>query len=218
MDGYRLALEWNDSYAFRDYPLLTDYQRIHQALVPDISGPSKIVVKRCEKCGDLTNKWDESLAGLVIKERQYDVSVTYDGVVVVSDVFKRACDVASLSGLAFRRLPSDPGFYSIRPLRVVPFDYERRKTRFLNKCDMCGAWEAVVGATPVFLKAGSVIGDREFVRTDLEFGNLDRKHPLILCGMESPSALQNLGLNVACFVEFITGQERRAMEKQRRDE
>jgi hypothetical protein len=214
MNGYRLSLQWNDSYAFRDYPPLTDYQRIHQELVPDMSGHSRPGVRRCEKCGDIVNKWDEPLTGLVIKERLYDISITYDGIVLVSDAFRKAYDEASLGGLVFRALPTDPGFHSIQTARVVSFDYERRKTRFLKKCNVCERWESVVGATPVLLESGSVIGDREFVRTDLEFGNFDAKHPLLLCGLEAGKALRGFGLRGVDLCELITEQQKRAMKKQ----
>lgn len=214
MDNYRLSLQWNDSYAFRDYPHLTDYQHIHQEWVPNMSGQSRSGVQRCEKCEDLADKWAEPLRGLVIKVRHFDISTTYDGIVVVSDAFKKAYDEASLTGLVFRALPSDPDFHNIQAVRVVAFDYERRKTRFLKECSMCGHWESVIGATPVFLKSGSVIGDREFVRTDLEFGNLDGKQPLILCGLESTRALREFKLKGVDLCEFVTEQQKRAMRKQ----
>ncbi len=217
MDGYRFSLQGNDSYAFRSYPRLTEYQRIHQEILPDLSGQSRVGVARCEKCGELTNKWAETLTSLLITVRDYDISITYDGVVVVSNAFKRVCDKANLVGLSFRVLPSDPDFYDIRPSRVVYFDSERRKTRFTKQCNLCGHWESVTGATPVLLRPGSVIGDREFVRTDLEFASLDEKSPLILCGPEAAKALRESELNGVNLCELITERERRALESQQRN-
>jgi hypothetical protein len=214
MDGYRLSLQWNDSYAFRDYPPLTKYQRIHQQLLPDMSGQSRPGVQRCERCGDLTDKWAEPLSSLVIKVRHYDISATYDGIVVVSDTFKRAYDETNLAGLVFRALPLDPSFHNIQPVKRVSFDYERRKTQFLKQCSLCGHWESVVGATPVFLKSGGVIGDREFVGTDLEFGSFDGKCPLILCGPEVARAFREFKLKGAEVCEFVTEKQKAAMEKQ----
>ena len=213
MDGYRFSLQWNDSYAFRDYPSLTEHQRLHQQLVPDMSGRSRPGIQRCAACGGLLSKWDEPLTGLVINQRQYDLSVTYDGIVVASGIFRRVYDEACLTGLVFRALPADPEFYSIQAVRVVNFDHERRKTRFLKKCSVCGHWESVIGATPVLLKSGSVLGDVEFVRTDLEFGNSDGKHPLVLCGIVAGRALANYGLKGVNLLALTTEREKRAMEK-----
>jgi hypothetical protein len=77
---------------------------------------------------------------------------------------------------------------------------------------VCGNWESVIGASPIFLKSCSVIGDREFVRTDLEFGSLDGKHQLILCGSGAAKVLAEAKLNGVWLSEFITKQERRAMQ------
>ena len=190
----------NDSYAFRRYPALTEGQHIHQEVVPDMSGASRPRVHRCEVCGELTQKWEEPLLGLVIRKRKYDISITYDGVLVVSQRFKSIFEAARLSGLQFRALPDDAEFYAAYAPKIVEFDAERRKTRFIKPCQRCGRFESVVGATPVYLKADCAIGVREFVRTDLEFGSHDEKHPLLLCGKDAAECLsgaQLRGLDLA---------------------
>jgi len=200
----------NDSYAFREYPPLTEYQRIHQELIPDMSGRSRSGVRRCEVCGELLAKWDEPLVGLVVKKRKYDIATTYDGVMVVSGGFKAAYEENGLSGLVFRQLPDDPSFFSVQATRVVAFDAERRKTRFIKPCPVCGHFESVIGATPVFLKAGNAIGEREFVRTDLEFASGDEKHPLLLCGDAAAKALSSAklkGLDLVAIEESVAVNE-----------
>ncbi len=194
MSIFRVSLQDNDSYAFREYPPLTEYQRIHQELLPDMSGNTRSGVRRCESCGELLNKWEESLTGLVLKKRKYDISVTYDGVTVVSIRFKTAYEKECLSGLSFRQLPDDPDFFAISAAEKVEFDAERRKTRFVKPCPACNHFESVVGATPVYLKTGATIGIREFVRTDLEFGSNDEKHPLLLCGEIAANSLRTAKL------------------------
>jgi hypothetical protein len=62
-------------------------------------------------------------------------------------------------------------------------------------------------------KPDAVLGDREFVRTDLEFGSLDEKHPLILCGVEAARVLRESQLKGVDLYEFITERERDAMKK-----
>lgn len=184
----------NDSYAFREYPSLTDNQRIHQEIVPDMSGASRPGLHRCDLCGKLMAKADEPLSGLVIKKRKYDVSCTYDGIDIVSQRFKTVYEVEHLSGLVFRQLPQDPAFFAIYASKIVEFDAERRETEFENLCARCGQYESVIGVTPAFLKPGSDIGEREFCRTDLEFGSDDDKSPLVICGGEAAEALRQARL------------------------
>lgn len=187
--------EWhNDSYAFRDYPELTENQRVHQEITPDMSGKSRPGLHRCKACGELLDKWSASLAGLVLKKRKLDIGCTYDGVTITSERFKVAYDSSGLSGLTFRQLPDDAAFYAIRPDRAVEYDAARRGTRFINACPQCGNHESVVGATPVYLKPGDDIKPREFVRSDLEFGSNDEKSPLLLCGEDAAAALKSAGL------------------------
>lgn len=183
----------NDSYAFREYPSLTEYQQIHQELVPDMSGERRPGVRRCDACGELLTKSDEPLDGLVIKKRHYDISSTYDGITVVSERFMSAYEEASLNGLAFRQLPDDAEFFSINATRTVEFDAERSQTRFINECPQCKHFQSVV--TPYeYLKTGNQIGDREFVRTDLEFASDDEKQSMILCGEAAAKSLKQAKL------------------------
>jgi ribosomal protein S14 len=194
MQAYIVYCQDNDSYAYREYPSLTKYERIHQTLVPDMSGTNRRGVRRCEACGELLAKWDEPLNGLVITKRRYDISCTYDGVTVVSECFKSTYEAASLKGLTFCRLPDDNAFFAISAGRVVPFDADRRETRFIDQCPKCGRFESVVGATPAYLKKGTRIGPREFVRTDLEFASEDEKSPLLICGEQAAKVLSKAKL------------------------
>jgi len=181
----------NDSYAFRETPDLTDNQRVHQSIVPNMSGASRSGLQRCDACGELLSKWSEPLNGLVVKKRSLDVSSTYDGVMIVSSRFRSLYESAGLIGLVFEDLPSDSGFFAIRAARSVEYDAERRGTRFVKQCEQCGTYESVVGATPVYLKGNATVGTNEFVRTDLEFGSEDEKSPLLLCGESAATELQN---------------------------
>lgn len=199
---FKFSLQYNDSYAFRDCPELTEYQMIHQEIVPDMSGEPHAGLRRCEACGELLDKWNEPLIGLKIKRRKYDISYTYDCMAVVSQRFKDVVETESLSGLVFRPLPDDPGFYAILAEPVVMFDAERRGTTFKNQCPVCGRYEEVIGATPVYLKEGETVPARGFARTDLEFASGDGKHPLLLCGMEAGRVLKNAGLKGLDLVEF----------------
>jgi hypothetical protein len=204
MTLYSLGIHDIDCYAFREAPHLTKSQKLHQAILPDMSGNSPSRFKRCPACGMLLNKWEESLHGLTVKKRRYDIGVTYDGVVVVSHKFKDVYDGAALTGLRFRQLPDDPMFFDIYPIRAVQFDSERRRTQFISQCDVCKIYREVVGANPVMLKSGTMIGEKEFVRTDLEFAGRDAKNPLFLCGEEAKHALSSAKLAMLDLEDDVT--------------
>jgi hypothetical protein len=84
-------------------------------------------------------------------------------------------------------------FLAVYASRLVEFDFTRRNTRFIAHCSQCGQYESVVGAIPVYLKGGE-IGEREFARTDLQFGTGDEKHPHLLCGESAANALKRARL------------------------
>lgn len=191
---YELYIRFNDSYAFREYPVLTEYQMVHQFILPDMSGPPRPGIRRCKSCGELLTKWEECPDDIEIRNKSYDVSLTYDGVVVVSEAFRQVYDKGGLTGLRFKRLRCTPPLYYVWATRSVEFDSERSGTRFFDRCGSCGRYKTVVGTTPVFLRPESFVGSREFVRTDIEFASGDEKHPLLLCGGNAARALNSRDL------------------------
>lgn len=150
-------------------------------------------VKRCSSCGLLVAKWEEKLDVVPIPGRlRYDVSSSYDGVVVVSRRFRDVYESAGLTGLEFTPLTGD--YFALRATNTVAFDSVRRGTRFINKCDECGQYEAVVGAAPAFLLDGEAISEQTFARTDLEFGSGDEKAPVFVCGSHAAEVLRRAKL------------------------
>ena len=192
--AYRFSIQLNDSYAFHEAPDLTEYQKLHQALLPDMTGDTQPEVQRCPACGEMLNKWDVPLTDLRLRKRRYDISATYDGVDVVSQRFIDVYETEGLTGLRFISLPKDKAFYAIQAVRRVAFDPTRSNTRFIDRCPTCGRYESVVGVTPVALKPGEKIQPKEFVWTDLEFASEDEKHPLLLCGVEAGQILKRAKL------------------------
>jgi hypothetical protein len=206
LSGYVVYEPDNDTYFFREYPKpwteIKEAFDSYQELTPDMSGQPRHGMNRCEACGELLDKWHEPLAGLKIKRRKYDISCTYDGLTIVSQRFRDIVEAESLHGLVFRQLPDDPGFYAIQAKPVVKFDAVRRGTTFENQCPVCGYYEEVIGATPVYLKERETVPVRGFARTDLEFASGDAKHPLLLCDLETGRVLKNAGLKGLDLVEF----------------
>ena len=48
MNVFELDFPDNDSYGFREYPVLTEYEMIHQSIIPDMSGTPRTGIRRCE--------------------------------------------------------------------------------------------------------------------------------------------------------------------------
>jgi hypothetical protein len=191
---FRFSIQYNDSYAFREYPRLTRSQRLHQAILPDMSGRDRPGVRRCETCRELVGKWGLPLAGLRLKRRKLDISITYDGVFVASQAFISVCDRLGIEGPMFLPLPDDNDFFAVKIERTVGFDFEKRGTRFSGPCRSCGQCAEVIGANPIYLREGAMIGDVEIVRTDIEFGSNDEKNYLLLCGAVARQMLSEEGL------------------------
>jgi hypothetical protein len=138
-------------------------------------------VKRCSACSGLVDKWSEDLASVAIPTRpKHDVSYSFDGVLVATERFKEAVEGAGISGCTF--WPIQNGLFAARPITAVQYDAVRRGTRFEGRCQSCGQYRSVVGATPVFLVPGASIPTKGFARTDLEFGSGDEKAPVVMCG------------------------------------
>lgn len=182
MTIYKMSPHDLDCYAFREQPQLTSNQRLYQSILPDMSGAVRPGHKRCPACGELLDKWNEPLNGFTIRKRTWDCGATYDGVVVVSQRFKDLYEANRFRGLTFKALPDDPVYFSIMPNRIVQCDTVRRKIRLEGLCEVCHRYESVNGGVPPILKDNPSIHTSEFVRSDIELGGRDEKHPLILCG------------------------------------
>ena len=169
-------------------------------------------VKRCSVCSALLDKWKEDLTVVPIKRApKYDVSYSNSGIYVVTNRFRVCVEENAITGLEFT--PLQAGLFSIRPKVSVPFDAARRGTRFLKQCRVCGQYESVVRASPVFLAANAIVPERGFVKTDLEFGSSDEKHPLVLCGGEAAKVLMSANLKGLTLVS--NSKEVARMEKYR---
>lgn len=194
MSFYRLSFRYNDTYAFRERPFLTRNQHIHQEIVPDMSGSVNQIASRCKKCGELLDKQNQSLVGLQISKRKFDISKTYDGIMIASKRFRKSYVDNGLTGLIFTIIPDDHEFYSMHTTRRVKYDSKQRETEFFDECPFCNQYKSIIGATPIILMRGESIEDTEFVATDIEFGNDDQKSPLLLCGETCAKVLKQAQL------------------------
>lgn len=138
----------------------------------------------CPACGLATARdWVDPAFRLT--GSRLDASYTYDGYFVASERF---VTVVGERSATFVDLPSEPGFFAVVPQVAVAFDSERRGTRFDDLCPTCGRYRSVAGATPAFLRLDGPLPD-VIVRTDVEFGSGDERHPLLLVGPDLANRL-----------------------------
>lgn len=136
----------------------------------------------CSSCGSFVSESSYYPAHLGIKSLKYNFCFTYDGQLLLSKQAKVFLESESSSQLCFHRVNSDPDIYVVETKGTVLFDQEKRKTRFVGHCSLCGNFESVVGSTPVFIKNETIIEPLSFVTTDLKFGSAKEKAPLYIVG------------------------------------
>jgi hypothetical protein len=110
-----------------------------------------------------------------------DIMGTYDGYDIVSKKFYDFCNRENYEHLEFIELPNNRNFYWLKVHNVLPFDAERRKTRFLNYSVEFDGFEEIIGATPVYLKINKPL-EEGIYRTDICFGTGISKSPVLLFG------------------------------------
>lgn len=136
----------------------------------------------CSSCGSYVGKSHYYPDHLSIKKLKADFCFTYDGQLLLSKKAVEFLKSESDSKLCFHRVNTDPEIYVLETRETVPFDSDKRKTRFVNPCSLCGQFESIVGSTPVFLKNEGDIGSLSLSTTDLKFGSSKEKSPLYIVG------------------------------------
>jgi len=157
-------------------------------VVDEDYAPSEISLFRYEAEIDYSHE-DEPLDAL-----PEDVGYTYDGHCLVSERFRRTCKSLEIDGIDFMLVNRRLRAYDLRPRRILRFDAERRKTRFIGHCVDCDDHLEVIGAHPVFLRdVVAPITDGIF-RTDLRFGSRRGRHFSIIVGVRTKERLEAEGL------------------------
>ena len=137
----------------------------------------------------LVDKFKQALpTETVSRPSRYDISRSADGVLVASTAF-RAAALELLGDRSIEFTALRLGMHAMMPRKIVRFDAGKRRTQFEYRCQACGQYESVIGATPVFLMDPSSLTPLDVARTDLEFGSDDEKRPMILFGDEAARKL-----------------------------
>lgn len=136
----------------------------------------------CPSCGSYVGESHYYPDQLSIKKLEKDFSFTYDGELLLSRRAVRFLQSEADSKLHFHKVNTEPEIYVLETTETVSFDSDKRKTSFVNPCSLCGNFESIVGATPVFLKNEGDVGSLSLASTDLKFGSSREKSPLHIVG------------------------------------
>jgi hypothetical protein len=136
------------------------------------------------------------------KKRKVNISETWDGFIIVSEIFKRFCEKEKYAGLEFISLPLTNKFYWLKVNNIKDYDTEAAKTRFLYYNKECKGYGGVYGANPVCLKE-KILLDDNFYRTDICFGDYEKKSPLYLVGEGTKLKLKNVGFKEISFEKIL---------------
>ncbi len=141
----------------------------------------------CHECNYPTKQ--EINDDFQIKCRNYDVSYTYDGYLIVSKKFKLYCENKNYNNIMFYRLPKETEFYCVAVNKALELDYKKREVKFINKCHICGRYAEVIGATPAFIKDKNLLTNNDFYKSSVDFGSFEGKSPLIILNNEMAQEL-----------------------------
>ena len=118
-----------------------------------------------------------------------DFMQTYDGYDIVSEDFANFCKEEHYDNIEFVQLPNNSNFYWFKVHSILPFDAERRQTRFLNYSEKYQSYEEIIGAYPAFLKIRTDI-DKGIFRTDICFGTGISKGPVLCFGKQTKEKIE----------------------------
>lgn len=134
-----------------------------------------------------------------LRTHTFDVSITHDGAVIVSNSFVVAC--AGLPSVRFEPLPTEPGHAVLRVDREVRIDPFASDVAAGPICDRCGGPRYRVRRGPLHLADDEVL-QPGFSSTDLTFGDTAdfgpdqpiRLRPHIVVDRETGQHLKSAGL------------------------
>ncbi|MEJ7800041.1 MAG: hypothetical protein WKF60_05935 [Ilumatobacter sp.] len=107
-------------------------------------------------------------ADFVLVDRTFDVSVTHDGAVVVSDAFVSAC--ADAPGVRFEPIATEARHAVLRVDPIVRIEPFGSGVKAGPVCSECGVSRYRIRRGPIHLDADEMVGPG-FFRTDLLFGD-----------------------------------------------
>jgi len=158
---------------------------MYNSVYPNCCGSCHFVTKQeVNPLFRLSRKhYDDSYINLRPVRKQYDVSYTWDGYLIVSKRFKHFCEEKSYQNAIFHALTQEPDYYYLESSKIIPLDYAKREVDFHNLCNKCNRYEWVIGATPSYIHKGFILEEYTFYRSIYDFGSYNQKSPIIIVSL-----------------------------------
>lgn len=144
----------------------------------------------CPKCGSCLNRSYSPPTLNVQETPRYDFGYTRDLQPLFSKGLVDIINDQKGISLAANEMRDSGGYFNLAVTETIEFDAQRRKTRFGPRCDVCGQFEWIAGATPAFFTSRQV-PTNGILKTDLEFGDRQGKSPLIIVGRELKETIES---------------------------
>jgi len=157
----------------------------------------------CKKCGYKTD-YEYISPYFRLTKKVYDVSVTYDGHIIVSQKFKDFCVKKKYQGLEFKELPNGKNFFSFFIRNILPFDTESTNLSFDNYCNICGNYESVTPGIPLVIKDLNSAIAKGFYATDIKFASGNEKNSIYFVGIKTYEEMRKEKFKGIHFLKFDT--------------
>ena len=127
-----------------------------------------------------------------------DIYTTYDGFIIVSEKFKRFCEMQNFNDLTFIKLTKSPGHYYFMPTTFFSIDTEHTIIKHEGaQCPRCGGYPWVgTGGHRIFSKYSLALAEQQnFIqRLSGFYGDKNRKFPIIVIGLKTARLLEDYGI------------------------
>lgn len=141
----------------------------------------------CSNCGNrIEMRLNEEF---ILNKRNFDISYTYDGYLIVSEKLKEWLETSFDESLNFHHIRKDSNFYWLEVLNTLEFDVKKRKTKMIDKCSVCGNYAEVAGSTPGFICSPHKLDVPGIYRSDIFFGSLSNQFYLIMIDLRTASSM-----------------------------
>ena len=136
-------------------------------------------ILRCPTCKFVTNR-DYIPPTFRLRRKQYDLSVTFDHIHIVSERFRQFCRDNAFPSVEFRRLPANESHHVMLSTRIVLIDRSRTELVFEDLCEECKRYASTGGSLPIFLLGVQESLPTGIYATDVSFGSWDEREPFLI--------------------------------------
>ncbi len=135
-----------------------------------------------------------------IQKKKGDVFYTYDSFLVVTEKFKRFCEINKYENLKFTPLPKSPGYYFFEAGNIFKIDPKKSWFNFGKKQECCGQYEGVTVETNLWKDRDFHLSTQDFIsQVDYWLGYKNHKSPLIIIGSETAGKMKKYGISGTYF-------------------